>query len=106
MFVAVPTSKAFELNEIFHKHQAIFNFKEEKIFYPHLSVEAFPNFHHLLHPCEVNLENDSTQTCENESEIDDDDEIFSVASVSRKFLSFARQFGLVVYRVEVKRKTL
>lgn len=104
IYVAIPTSKAFDLNRIFNKHQAIFTFKEERVIYPHLSTEAFPNFHHLLHPCEIgeNDANDADETCEIESVADE--ELFSLASLTRKFTSIAQQFGLVVYKVEVKRK--
>ena len=100
MFIAVPTSRAFELNQIFHEHNAMFTFKEERIFYPHLSIEAFPNFHQIIHPCELNAD-EPEEACEMESE---DDDSVSLASLSRKVTSIAQQFGLVVYKVEVKRK--
>lgn len=102
LFVAIPTSRAFELNQIFHRHRALLSVKEERIFYPHLSTEAFPNFHRLIHPCDG--ENDTNEvegTCEIE---DDDEDWLSMASMSRKFTSIAQQFGLVVYKVEVKRR--
>lgn len=103
MFVAIPTSKAFELNQIFHKHHATFTFKEEKIFYPHLSTEAFPNFHLMLHRCEMSESgaNEADETCESE---DDDADRLSMASLSRSFNSIAQQFGLVIYKIEVKRR--
>lgn len=106
MFIAIPTSKAFELNQIFHKYRAIFTFKEEKILYPHLSTEAFPNFHHLIHPCEINgIEENGANELEESCEIEgDDDERYSMASLLRKFTSIAQQFGLVVYKIEVKRR--
>jgi len=80
LFVAIPTSKAFELNQIFHEHRAIFTFQEERVFYPHLSTEAFPNFHHIFHPCEINVtgSNDPDETCQIE---DDDFDFFSVKSL-------------------------
>jgi GPI mannosyltransferase 4 len=106
VFIAIPTSKAFDLNHIFNKHHSLFTFKEEKIFYPHLSTEAFPNFHHLLHPCESSEidANDPYEKCGIESGDDGEEEFFSTASFSRKFTSVAQQFGLVVYKIEVKRK--
>lgn len=102
IFVAIPTSKAFELNQIFDEHRSSFFFKEERLFYPHLSVEAFPNFHHIIHPCEINANaNELDGTCEIER---DEVEWLSMASFSRKLTSIAQQFGLVVYKVEVKRR--
>lgn len=106
MFVAIPTSKAFELNQIFHRHRAAYAIKEERILYPHLSTEAFPNFHQLIHPCKIDgidetAANELGETCEIE---DDDDEQYSVASLSQRFTSVAQQFGLVVYKIDVKRK--
>lgn len=102
IFVAIPTSKAFELNQIFYEHRESFNFKEERVFFPHLSTEAFPNFHHIMHPCEISASdaNELDGTCE----IETDEEWFSTASFSRKFTSMAQQFGLVVFKVEVKRR--
>ena len=104
IFVAIPTSKAFDLNYIFNKHHVHFAFKEERILYPHLSTEAFPNFHHLLHPCEMsrNDSNDPDESCELQG--DDDEELLSLATVSRKFTAVVQQFGLVVYKIEIKRK--
>lgn len=106
MFVAIPTSKAFELNQIFHKHRATFAFKEERIFYPHLSTEAMPSCHHLIHPCKIDgIEENGANALDDSCEIeDDDDERYSVASLTRKFTSMAQQFGLVVYKIEVKRR--
>ena len=103
LFVAVPTSKAFELNQIFHEHRAIFTYQEERVFYPHLSTEALPNFHHIIHPCESNPTglNDPDETCQIEA---DDVDFLSMKSFSRKITSFAQQFGLVLYKVEVKRR--
>lgn len=103
IFVALPSSKAFELNQIFHQHESILTFKEERVFYPHLSVEAFPDFHHLIHPCEINgTDADETDgTCEIGA-IDDD--WLSISSFTRKLTSIGQQFGLVVYKVEVKRR--
>ncbi|CRK94987.1 CLUMA_CG008475, isoform B [Clunio marinus] len=101
LFVAVPTSKAFELNQIFHKHRGIFSFKEERIFYPHLSTEAFPNIHQVFHPCEIDIvdENEFDEQCV------EDEVLLSSAVWTRKFTSIAQQFGLVVYKIEVKHKS-
>lgn len=102
IFVAIPTSRAYELNQIFYEHQSMFTFKEERIFYPHLSVEAFPSFHQIIHPCELNGTDadELAESCEMES----DDDALSMVSFSRKVTSIAQQFGLVVYKVEVKRR--
>jgi GPI mannosyltransferase 4 len=101
MFVAVPTSKALELNQILSKYHAVFTYNVERVFYPHLSTEAFPNFHHI-HPCETHQidENSPDDTCEKEG----DEDYLSVASLTQKLTFAAQQFGLVVYKVEVKQR--
>lgn len=103
IFVAIPTSKAFELNQILHEHQAIFTYHEERIFYPHLSTEAFPNFHHIFHPCETDVtgSNDLDETCQIES---DDVDFLSMKSLTRKVTSVAQQFGLVLYKIDVNKR--
>jgi GPI mannosyltransferase 4 len=100
IFVAIPTSKAFELTEAFTKHFAVFSFNIERVIYPHLSTEAFPNFHRLF-SCEMNWKewSSSEETCEHE-----DEEIMSVEAISSKIKAIVTQFGLAVYKVEVKRK--
>lgn len=105
LFVAIPSSKAFELNQIFYENRAILTYREERIFYPHLSTEAFPDFHHIIHPCEMNRssENEVDETCEIEGE---DVEFYSVASLSRTLTTAAQQFGLVVYKIEAKRRNV
>lgn len=106
IFVAIPTSKAFEMNQIFHKHEAIFTYEEERVFYPHLSTEAFPNFHHIIHPCDINVtgSNGHDETCQIEGDEVDVD-LLSMKSLSRKLTSVAQQFGLVLYKIEVKRRS-
>lgn len=104
IFVAIPSSKAFELNQIFHENQETFVFKEERVFYPHLSTEAFPDFHRVIHPCDINGTGSNElddETCDAEG---DDEQSFSVASFSRTLNNVAQQFALVVYRVEVKQR--
>lgn len=101
MFVAVPTSKALELNQILLKYHAVFTYTVERVFYPHLSTEAFPNFHHI-HPCETHHSDDASldDTCK--KEIDED--YLLVASLTQKLTFVAQQFGLVLYKVEVKQR--
>lgn len=102
LFVAIPSSKAFELNQLFHKHRALITYREERIFYPHLSIEAFPDFQHIIHPCEMNrsVENELDETCE----LEDVNNELSITSISQTLTNVAQQFGLVVYRIEAKGK--
>lgn len=104
LFIAMPSSRAFELNQLFYKHQLLITYKAEYTFYPHLSTEAFPFFSTTLHPCEINTNVDEhDDTCGIGSDVGESDE-FNVDYLLRKLSSFAHQFGLVLYRVEINRK--
>lgn len=104
VFIVIPSSKAYELNQIFYKHQLIISYREENIFYPHLSTEAFPNIYTTSHPCEINTNVDELdETCNLENNEDYLEE-FSLASILRRTSSIVHQFGLVLYKVEIKRK--
>lgn len=102
VFLTVPSSRAYELNQIFYKYQNLIGYKEMQTFYPHLSTEAFPNLEVTVHPCEINTNVDELDdTCSLESQENMRDEL-SVASVLRKVSMTAHQFGLVLYKVEIK----
>ncbi|XP_070507588.1 GPI mannosyltransferase 4 [Chironomus tepperi] len=104
VFIAIPSSQAYELNQMFYKHQQLITYKEEQIFYPHLSTEAFPNFYTTIHPCEINTnvdELDETCSLENYDDIKDQ---WTTAGVLRRVSLTAHQFGLALYKVEIRRK--
>lgn len=103
VLLAIPISKAYELNEIFYKHQHLISYKEQNVFYPHLSTEAFPNIYTTLHPCELNTDVDELdETCSLENYDDIDNNELSVTSVLRRVSSIVHQFGLALYKVEIK----
>lgn len=99
MFVAIPTSLAYEFNSQFNEHFKYIVVSEEKVFYPHLSTEAFPTLNHLFHSCDMQGFTDSCEKAESNSDW------LSFTTLSRKILSVTRQLGVVVYRIEVKRKS-
>lgn len=104
LFISVPSSKAFELNQLFYEHQLLIAYKEETIFYPHLSTEAFPSISTTSHPCEINTNVDEhDETCKIDGDLSEIDSL-SVENVLRRLSSIAHQFGLVLYRVEIRRK--
>lgn len=104
LFISVPSSKVFELNQLFYEQQLLIAYKEETIFYPHLSTEAFPSISTTSHPCEINTNVDEhDETCKIDGDLSEIDSL-SVENVLRRLSSIAHQFGLVLYRVEIRRK--
>lgn len=104
LFISIPSSKAFELNQLFYEHQLLIAYKEEITFYPHLSTEAFPSISSTSHPCEINTNVDEhDETCKIDGDLSEIDSL-SVENVLRRLSSIAHQFGLVLYRVEIRRK--
>lgn len=104
LFIAIPSSKAFELNQLFYQHQLAIAYKQETIFYPHLSTEAFPSLSTTSHPCEINTNVDEhDETCKIDGDLSEIDSL-SVENVLRRISATAHQFGLVLYRVEIRRK--
>jgi phosphatidylinositol glycan class Z len=105
VLVAIPSSKAIELTRLFSEHSKLMNYNEVQIFYPHLSTEAFPDVYTTHHPCEINTDVDELdKTCSVQDFDDLAGDEMTVASVLRRVSSIAHQFGLMLYRVEVKRR--
>lgn len=99
MFVAIPTSLAYEFNSEFNEQYKYIIVSEEKVYYPHLSTEALPSIAHLFHSCDKKEFTDSCEKGETHSEW------LSFESLWRKVLSVTRQLGVVIYKIEVKHKT-
>ena len=79
------------------------SYKEVKIFYPHLSMEAPPDLMTFHHPCDVNTDIDEMhQTCGLMEQFQHE-QTNSYAAI-RRFSSVIHQFGLVLYQIEVKKK--
>ncbi|KAG5670527.1 hypothetical protein PVAND_000785 [Polypedilum vanderplanki] len=105
VLLAIPLSRAFELNQLFYKHSHLMSYKEIQVFYPHLSTEAFPNIYATHHPCEINTDVDELdQTCSLASHNDILNDEISVTSVLRQVSSVVHQFGLTLYKVEIRKK--
>lgn len=107
LFLAIPSSKAFELNQLFYKHQLLITYKEEFTFYPHLSTEAFPFISSTLHPCDINTNVDEhDDTCGTGNDINSAMDEWNLENFLRKLSALAHQFGLVLYRVEIKKRKI
>lgn len=101
IYLAIPTSKSFDLKQLFFKHHSLIAYSEENIFYPHLSTEAFPTLH-SIHPCEMSTDVDELDRTCSLADYEEYQDTYSVSSILRKISSVTHQFGLAVYKIEVK----
>lgn len=104
LYLAIPSSLTEELSiALFRSNHTSVKYQRVKMFYPHLSMEAFPNFF-LRHLTEIRTDVfNLDQKCEiydNRKEI----EPYSLNAALRQFSAIVHQFGLVLYRVEVRKK--
>lgn len=104
LYLAIPSSLTEELSiALFKSNHTTVKYQRIKMFYPHLSIEAFPNFF-LRHLTEIRTDVfNLDQKCEiydNRKEI----EPYSLNAALRQFSAIVHQFGLVLYRVELRRK--
>ncbi|XP_053687746.1 GPI mannosyltransferase 4 [Sabethes cyaneus] len=104
LFLAIPSSLAEELNDVFHNRTTtLVKHTQVAVFYPHLSLEAPPK---ILgqHICGINTDPDELDdTCpiyayENEQNP------YSPTRILRQLSSLVHQFGLVLYRIEVRKQ--
>lgn len=102
IFLAIPASLSDDLNDAFyHSNTTVMQYRQVKVFYPHLSTEAWPNFS-IRHPCEVNTDFDEIDSTCNASERPTIGEWWwSVEGIVRGVSSIVHQFGLVLYEVHV-----
>ncbi|XP_058461990.1 GPI mannosyltransferase 4 [Malaya genurostris] len=104
LYLAIPSSLAEELNDVFHNRTtALIKHTQIAVFYPHLSLEAPPK---LLgqHLCGINTDPDETQdTCPIYA-LDDERNPYSVTRILKEFSSLVHQLGLVLYRVDVRKR--
>lgn len=104
LYLAIPSSLTEELSiALFNSNHTMIKYQRIKMFYPHLSTEALPNLF-LKHFTEIRTDVfNLDRTCsyfENRKQI----EPYSIEAALRQLSSFVHQFGLVLYRVEVRRK--
>ncbi|XP_055537840.1 GPI mannosyltransferase 4 [Wyeomyia smithii] len=104
LYLAIPSSLAEELNDVFHNRTtALVKHSQVTVFYPHLSLEAPPK---MLgqHLCGINTDLDELgDTCPIYAH-EDEQNPYSLARILRQFSSLAHQFGLILYRIEVRKR--
>ncbi|XP_052888515.1 GPI mannosyltransferase 4 [Anopheles moucheti] len=103
LYLAIPSSLSEGLNDIFqNRTAALIKHSQVRVFYPHLSIEAMPKMFGQ-HPCGINTDVDELDdTCPIYA-LDDEQNPFSVGRMLKQFSSVAHQFGLILYRIEVRR---
>ncbi|EDW49180.1 GPI mannosyltransferase 4 isoform X2 [Drosophila sechellia] len=103
LYLAIPASLSADLHEaLVHSNASSYlNFELLKVFYPHLSTEAFPRLQGR-HPCDVDAphwaHDDLRGTCAAEQL-----PAFSFAYLNKQFSSFVHQLGLALYEIDVTR---
>ncbi|XP_063709701.1 GPI mannosyltransferase 4 [Culicoides brevitarsis] len=90
IYFAIPTSKLEEWNYVFYNGSAPLTQQKIKIFYPHLSTEALPDFY-SPHPHDIGAE-------VTEKPLD----LYTIDGALKQFSSIVHQFGLILYKIEVK----
>lgn len=107
LYLAIPSSLTEELSiALFNSNHTSVKYQRVKIFYPHLSMEAAPNFFLHRHLTEIRTD---VFNLNEKCDFDDDNheqeiEMYSMSGVLRQTFAIVHQFGLVLYRVEVRRK--
>ncbi|XP_052873455.1 GPI mannosyltransferase 4 [Anopheles cruzii] len=105
LYLAIPSSLSERLNDIFHNRTAaLIKHSQVRVFYPHLSTEAMPTVFGQ-HPCGINTDVDELDdTCPIYARDDEQNQNpFSVGRLLKQFSSVVHQFGLILYRIEVRR---
>ncbi|XP_058117407.1 GPI mannosyltransferase 4 [Anopheles ziemanni] len=103
LYLAIPSSLSEQLNDIFqNRTAALIKHSQVRVFYPHLSIEALPKMFGQ-HPCGINTDADELDdTCPIYA-LEDEQNPFSVGRLLKQFSSVVHQFGLILYRIEVRR---
>lgn len=101
IYLAIPASLSDQLNVAFYQsNTTIMQYRQVKVFYPHLSTEAWPNFW-IKHPCEVNTDFNEIDTTCDASERPTIREWLSTENFVRGVSSVVHQFGLVLYQIHM-----
>lgn len=105
LYLAIPSSLSEELNLAFYRsNSTVMQHRLYRVFYPHLSTEAMPRFS-MQHPCEVNNDvSEIDETCGIYEDVHHWD--LTMSAAIRQFSSIIHQFGLNLYRIEIKRKVV
>lgn len=105
IFLALPASLSDELNLAFYNsNSTIMQYRQVRVFYPHLSTEAMPDFS-VKHPCEVNTDFFEIDTTCDAAKLSRNEPL-SVATILHGISSMVHQFGLVLYKVEINAAVL
>lgn len=104
MYLAIPSSLTEELNiASFKCNHTMIKYRRVKVFYPHLSTEAF-RFPFVTYSTRIQadvLDISQSYYFENEQHLYNP---FSATEMYKTFSAFVHQFGLVLYRIELTRK--
>lgn len=104
MYLAIPSSLTEELNiASFKCNHTMIKYRRVKVFYPHLSTEAF-RFPFVTYSTRIQadvLDLDQSYFFENEPHSYDP---FSINGIYKQFSVMIHQFGLVLYRIEFTNK--
>lgn len=98
LYLTIPTSLTEDLSLAFWRsNSTVMKYERVKVFYPHLSTEALPNFF-FKHSIEMKEDIVDSDTC---SLYDEESLVYMVV---KQFSSIFHQFGLALYRIDVSRK--
>lgn len=105
LYLAIPSSLTEKLSiALFNSNHTMIKYQRVKMFYPHLSIEALPNLL-LKHPTEIRTDVFNLDRTCHLYDNQEDPAPYSFGSMLKQFSSFMHQFGLVLYRIEVRRKS-
>uniref|UniRef100_A0A1A9X306 Mannosyltransferase n=1 Tax=Glossina brevipalpis TaxID=37001 RepID=A0A1A9X306_9MUSC len=102
IYLAIPTSLSDDLSYALSQINTTYlQYDLKRIFYPHLSTEAFPNIFGR-HPCKVDPPNWINNNFEGTCSIEQTPSL-SLAYIMQQFSSFVHQFGLALYEFKLRR---
>ncbi|XP_023302292.2 GPI mannosyltransferase 4 [Lucilia cuprina] len=102
VFLALPSSLSDDLDYVLQQSNVSYlTYDLKRIFYPHLSTEAFPQFLGR-HPAIIDPPHWSEDNLKGYCSLEQEPEL-SFSYFSKQFSSFIHQFGLALYEFELKR---
>lgn len=107
LYLAIPSSLTEDLSiALFNSNHTTIKYQRVKIFYPHLSTEAAPNIFSHGHLTEIRTDvfNLNEKCYFDDENYEQNIDTYSMSNVLRQIIAIFHQFGLVLYRVEVRRK--
>lgn len=105
LYLAIPSSLTEEFSvAIFKSNHTMIQYQRIETFYPHLSMEAIPQFF-LHHSNEIYTNaQDFDHECNDFKDKSTETDSYSITTILRQFIAIVRQFGLVLYRIEIRHK--